>query len=141
MAEEQNKEVARRAYRAISEGARSGDMSGLDEVIAPDIRDHNPEPGQGQGREGARAMFMELARAFPDLSVSIEELIAEGDKVVGRVRFQGTHSGDFQGMPATGKRVEMQVIDILRIENGKIVERWGLGDQLGLMQQLGAVPA
>ena len=85
-------------------------------------------------------MFQELARSFPDLNIQVEELIAEGDKVVARVVFQGTHPADFQGMPATSKRIEMQVIDILRIEDGKIVERRGLGDQMGLMQQLGVAP-
>ncbi|HEV2148366.1 MAG TPA: ester cyclase [Longimicrobiaceae bacterium] len=141
MAEEQNQEIARRAYRAASEGFRSGDFSGLDEVIAPDVRDHDPDPGQGEGREGLKAFFAELARAFPGLEVVVDDLIAEGDRVAARVRFRGTHSGDFQGIAASGRPVEMRVVDVLRIRDGKIVERWGVGDQLGLMQQLGAVPA
>ncbi len=138
MAQEQNKEIVRRAYQVISEGVRSGDFSGLDEVVARDVRDHNPDPGQEPGIKGVKGLFQGLADAFPDLRIVVEDLIAEGDKVVGRVTFRGTHSGDFQGIAATGKQIEIPVIDILRIRDGKIVERWGLSDQLGLMQQLGA---
>ncbi|HEV2129855.1 MAG TPA: ester cyclase [Longimicrobiaceae bacterium] len=141
MAQQESKEIVRRSYQVISEGVRSGDFSGLDEVVARDVRDHNPDPGQEQGLEGVRGLFMGLRDAFPDLQIHVEDLIAEGDKVVGRATFRGTHSGDFQGIPATGKQIEVQVIDILRIQDGKIVERWGLSDQLGLMQQLGAMPA
>ena len=141
MAQQESKEIVRRSYQVISEGVRSGDFSGLDEVVARDVRDHNPDPGQEQGLEGVRGLFMGLRDAFPDLQIHVEDLIAEGDKVVGRATFRGTHSGDFQGIPATGKQIEVQVIDILRIQDGKIVERWGLSDQLGLMQQLGAMAA
>ncbi len=140
MSEQQNKEMVRRSYQVLSEGFRSKDLSGMDEFIASDIRDHNPDPGQGPGLQGLKDWFLTLAGAFPDLRVTVEDLIAEGDKVVARALFRGTHSGDFQGIPATGKQASVQVIDILRIENGKVVERWGLSDQMGLMQQLGVAP-
>lgn len=140
MAEQQNKEIARRAYQVISEGSGSRDFSGLDEFVARDVRDHNPDPGQGPGLQGVKEWFLMLAGAFPDLRATVEDLIAEGDKVVARVVFRGTHSGDFQGIPATGKQVSVKAIDILRIEDGKIVERWGLTDQVSMMQQLGAMP-
>ncbi len=141
MSEQQNKEIARRAYQVISDGSRSGDFSGLDALVASDVRDHNSEPGQGPGLQGVKDWFSSIGSAFPDLQIAVEDLIAEGDKVVARAMFRGTHSADFQGIPATGKQVSMQVIDILRIENGKIVERWGLSDQMGMMQQLGVMPA
>ena len=84
---------------------------------------------------------MSLRNSLPDLHVSVEDMIAEGDKVVTRSLFRGTHRGDFQRMPASGKQIAVEVIDILRLENGKIVERWGQSDQLGMMQQLGMAPA
>jgi steroid delta-isomerase-like uncharacterized protein len=95
----------------------------------------------GSVRVAPNRLFLDLADAFPDLHITVEDLIAEGDRVVGRVTFRGTHSKDFQGMPATGKQIEMQVIDILRVEDGKIMERWGVADNLAMMQQLGAMPA
>lgn len=141
MTQEQNKKIARRAYQVVSEGSGTGDLSGLDEIVARDVRDHNPDPGQGPGIEGVKELFRRLGSAFPDLQVTVEDQIAEGDKVVNRVIFRGTHSGDFQGTPATGKQIGTQVIDIMRIKDGKIVERWGQGDDLGMMQQLGMIPA
>lgn len=78
---------------------------------------------------------------FPDLRVVIEDEIAEGDRVVTRGQMQGTHQGDFLGIPATGKRIDIAYIDIWRLENGKAVENWVQMDMLGMMQQLGVAPA
>ena len=141
MAEEQNKATARRLYQTVSEGLKRGNLDQMDEFVAHDVRDHNPEPGQDPGLDGLKRFFLSLRDAFPDLEISVEDMIAEGDKVVTRALFRGTHRGDYQGMPASGKQMVVEVIDILRLENGKVVERWGLGDQLGMMQQLGMSPA
>ena len=84
--------------------------------------------------------FAVLHSAFPDLRATVEDEIADGDKVVVRSTWRGTHQGEFQGIPATGKQVSFPVIDIVRFENGKAVEHWGLVDAMSLMQQLGAIP-
>ena len=141
MVQEQNKAIARRLYQTVTEGLKRGNLDAMDEFVARDVRDHNPDPGQGPGLEGLKRWFLSLRDSFPDLHVTVEDMIGEGDKVVTRSTFRGTHRGDFQGMPASGKQIAVEVIDILRLENGKIVERWGQSDQLGMMQQLGMAPA
>lgn len=138
MSSEQNKALVRRAYETISEGVRKGDMTGFEEVTADGFVDHNPDPGQGPGREGAKQWFLQLARGFPDLRITVDDLISEGDRVAARVTFRGTHQGEFQGIAPTGKEIEIPVIDILRIEDGKVAERWGQADELGLLRQMGA---
>jgi steroid delta-isomerase-like uncharacterized protein len=140
MSQESNKAIVRRAYQILADGLASGNLDAIDDLVAPDIRDHNPDPGQGPGRDGIKAWFRDLGRAFPDLEIRVDDLIAEDDKVVARTRLVGTHAGEFQGIPATRREVQTQVIDILRIEDGRVVERWGLADQAGMMQQLGVLP-
>jgi predicted ester cyclase len=102
--------------------------------------DHNPTPGQAPGREGIKQAFAEFRRAFPDMQMRVEDMLAEGDKVACRLVSRITHRGDFQGIRATGKAVTLSGIDILRIVNSMVVERWGEFDNLGFLQQLGAVP-
>ena len=87
-----------------------------------------------------RDMVTMFRTAFPDLQVTVDDLIAEGDKVVARITAKGTHKGEFMGTPATNKQISMQEIHICRIAGGKIVEHWGLEDSLGMMQQLGMIP-
>jgi predicted ester cyclase len=82
-----------------------------------------------------------LRNAFPDFKATIDDIVAESDKVVIRMTWSGTHKGEFMGIPATGKRVSFGVIDIMRIAGGKLVEHWGQTDTMGMMQQLGAIPA
>lgn len=136
MSAEDNKAAMRLAYDAF----RSGDDAALLELAVPDFVDHNPGPGQGSGIQGVLDGFAEMRAAFSDLGVVVDDIIAEGDKVVARVRMSGTHQADFMGIPATGKTFEMEGIDIVRFEGGKAVERWGVFDGLGMMQQLGAMP-
>jgi predicted ester cyclase len=133
------KGVARRFYEVLNEAMRTGDLSLLDEVIARDAIDHNPEPGMKQGLEGIKAAFGAARAAFTDLVFTVEDMVAEGDKVACRIRTRSTHSGEFRGIPATGKRVTLTGIDILRVAGGKLVERWGQFDDLGLLRQLGAI--
>jgi len=109
-------------------------------VLTPDTIDHNPSPGQGPGLEGVKQVFKEFVAAFPDFQLTVEDMIAEGDKVASRLTLRATHRGEFQGVPATGKQVTQTGIDIVRIAGGKVVERWSEFDNLGLLQQLGAVP-
>jgi steroid delta-isomerase-like uncharacterized protein len=137
---EQTKADARRFYEHLNRALKSGDLAELDQVIAPDAVDHNPVPGMKQGLEGIKAAFGEVRVAFPDLVVTVEDAIAEGDKAACRLSQRATHRGTFQGVPATGKQVTQTGIDILRFADGKLVERWGEFDSLGLLAQIGLVP-
>ncbi len=132
----ENKAIARRGYEAINQN----NLDALDEVVASDITDHDPAPGQAPGLEGVKQWFSSMHTAFPDFRMNVEDMIAEGDKVVARVSMSGTHQGEFMGIDATGNRVTITGIDILRINaDGKIVEHWGNFDDLDMMQQLGVM--
>ena len=135
MSAEENKAIARRGYEAINRN----NLDALDEVVASDITDRDPAPGQAPGLEGVKQWFSSMHTAFPDFRMDVEDMIAEGDKVVARVRMSGTHQGEFMGIDPTGNRVEISGIDILRVADGKIVEHWGNFDDLGMMQQLGVI--
>ena len=104
MATEENKNVARRLYETINEAVRSGDMTLLGKVVAPNMTDHNPVPGQATGLDGVKQAFSMLRSAFPDLALTVEDMIAEGDLVASRITSRGTHKGTFAGIPATGKQ-------------------------------------
>ena len=135
MSAEENKAIARRAYDAINRN----DLDALEEMVDSDITDHDPAPGQGPGLEGVKQYFSSLHAAFPDVHMDVEDMIAEGEKVVARVSVSGTHQGEFLGIEPTGNRVTIKGIDILRITDGRVVEHWGNFDDLGMLQQLGVV--
>lgn len=137
MSTEENKAILRRAYKVAFDPKS---LEALDGVIAPDIIDHNPSPEQPPGLENVKQVFSSLHTAFPDYQMNVEEMVAEGDKVVARLTMSGTHQGEFMGIAPTGNRVTVTGIDIVRITDGKIVERWGNFDALGMMQQLGVMP-
>lgn len=137
MTVDENKALAR---RLIEEVVSTGDLSRADEVIAPDFVEHNPAPGQGPGIAGFRQVVGMLHAAFPDLEVTPDEIIAEGDKVAMRLTVRGTHRGPFVGVPPTGRAAEWQGISMLRVAGGRIAERWFYFDMPGLMRQLGAGP-
>jgi steroid delta-isomerase-like uncharacterized protein len=136
---EENKTIARRALEVFN----TGNLDDLDDVISADAVDHDPQnPFAGQhGPDGAKQMAATYRAAFPDLHVTIEDQVAEGDRVVTRWTAVGTHDGDLPGLPATGRSSTVTGIGIDRIEGGKIVEAWGNWDTMGMMQQLGALPA
>ncbi|HEX5689461.1 MAG TPA: ester cyclase, partial [Roseiflexaceae bacterium] len=108
------------------------------ELVDPAYTSHFPVPGQPPGIDGFRYAVDMLHTSFPDLSITVEDLIAEGDKVVARLRAQGTHQAPFRGIAATGREVSWTGIRIFRLANGKIVEHWANWDDLSLVQQLGA---
>jgi steroid delta-isomerase-like uncharacterized protein len=136
MSTEANKGLIHRYIAAVDRG----DVRALDEFIAPHFVDHSPFPGTTGDLAGLRQAFAIFQKGVPGTH-TIDDLIAEGDKVAGRITGFGTHSGEFMGIPATGKKVQVAGIAIWRIENGRIVEHWSQVDSLGLMQQLGAMPA
>ena len=139
MSTEQNKALVR---QLVEEIFNRGNISLADELLAPDFveREELP-PGMPRDREGVKLLTTMLRSAFPDFKATIDDIVAEGDKVVIRQTWSGTQKGEFMGVPPTGKSVSFGVIDILRIAEGKFVEQWGLMDSMAMMQQLGAMPA
>jgi steroid delta-isomerase-like uncharacterized protein len=139
MSTKQNKAMVR---KLLEQGFAQGKMSVIDELLAQDFVEHQELPVAGPGdREGVKQFITMAHSAFPDFTARIDDIIAEDDKVVARTTFSGTHKGDFMGIPPTGNRISFQVIDILRFVDGKIVEHWGVDDNMTMMQQLGIVPA
>ncbi len=128
------------ARRIADELFSQGDLAVADEILAPDLIHHTPET-HVEGSEGAKRFVQALRRAFPDLAATVEDQIAEGDKVAQRIRWSGTHEGEFFGVPPTGKRITLELMEVHRIgPDGKIAEHWSSMDQLGLLRQLGAIP-
>jgi predicted ester cyclase len=138
MSTEQIKALAR---RVVDEIFSRGNIGIADELLATDFveREELP-PGISRDREGVKQLATMLRSAFPDLNVTVDDIVAEGDKVVLRQTWSGTHRGEFMGIAPTGRKVSFGVIDILRVAGGKFVEHWGQMDGMGLMQQLNAVP-
>jgi steroid delta-isomerase-like uncharacterized protein len=136
MAARENKAITRRIFEEV---INTGDLSLADQFIAQEMVSHNNPPDAPSGMEGFKHFVTTFRAAFPDLTFTIEDMIAERDKVVARVTMRGTHKGDFMGVPATARGVDMDSIDIMRFADGKVVEHWGQGDVVGLLQQLGAV--
>jgi steroid delta-isomerase-like uncharacterized protein len=137
MSTEENKALMRRAYEEVY---NQWDLAVLDEVCIPDFVVHNASMTI-QGLEAYKHFVSLLFSAFPDGRYSIEDMTAEGDRVVVRHTFRGTHQGDFRGIPPTGKQVTTTAIVISCIANGKAIEVWINGDDLGMLQQLGVIPA
>jgi predicted ester cyclase len=133
----QPKEVVR---RFVSEYQTGADERAFDELLHPDVIDHSRPPGIAPGAEGVRQQFDGFRAAFPDFRATILDQVAEGDKVVTRKVFHGTHQGPFQGIEPTGREVEIHLIDVVRVSDDQIVEHWNCVDRLGLLAQLGAVP-
>jgi predicted ester cyclase len=136
MSTEQNKAILRRFVAAINNSNEAAFL----EMLAPDVVDHYSLPGLPPGREGWNLNRKILRAAFPDGCWHEDDLLAEGDRVVGRYTLRGTHQGEFLGILPTGKPITVSNIHIVRLVDGKIVEHWGHGDDLGMMQQLGALP-
>jgi steroid delta-isomerase-like uncharacterized protein len=137
MAEAQNKTIARRFNEEV--GGR-GDQATLEELLDPDFVDHDALPGQAPGREGHKQILAAFHSAFPDLNVTTEDIVTEGEKVVSRWTARGTHHGELLGIAPTGNEVTIKGIDVLRVAEGRIAERWSQFNSLEMMQQLGAVP-
>lgn len=143
MSMEENKALVRRAY----EGFNNGHVDILDEVFAPDYVAHFPGAEPVEGRDAAKQLVGAFMDAFPDLQFTIEDQIAEGDKVATRWSANGTHQGEFRGfppkthgVPPSGNHVHFSATDIYRIVDGQVAEEWNTLEQLDVMQQIGAVP-
>ena len=123
--------------RLIEEGFNHGKLDVVDELVAPSCREH--QRGSRDGSDGTKATINYLRSAFPDFKITIDEVLVSGDKVWVRQKGGGTNLGSFAGHPPTGIKAFTDVMDVVRIEDGKIVEHWGVPDQLGMMMQLGLI--
>ena len=127
----------RRMYDLLN----AGDVDGFGDLLAADFVEHEELPGLEPGKQGVKTFFRTYIAAFPDLRMSAEDVLASGDKVVTRARATGTHQADFMNIPATGKSIDVQLIDIIRFgDDGLAHEHWGVFDVMRMMQQLGVVP-
>ena len=137
MSVEENKALFRRTYEEL---LNRGDLDVADELVAPEFINHEAPPGRDRGPESMRGLAAMLRTAFPDLHFEIEELVAEGDTVAGRLTMSGTHEGPLMGAPPTRRSVRHDHMHFVRFRDGKAVEHWGVRDDLGMMQQLGVIP-
>jgi steroid delta-isomerase-like uncharacterized protein len=136
MSIEANKETVSRFYETV---LNNGDLEVLEQLATLDYEEHDPLPGQGTGCEGLRGRVQAIASAFGQ-RFAVEDVIAEGDRVVVRWTGSGRHVGEFMGIPATGKSFTITGIDVYRVADGKMAEHWHVVDQFGLLQQLGLIP-
>jgi predicted ester cyclase len=134
-------DIKRTAERIPLEVLNEGKFELIDELFTPDFVQHTPQPGVPPTREGLKQTLIALKTAFPDVRYTIDDAIACGDQVVHRLSATGTMKGEFMGIPATGKRATWTEIHIGRGVDGRLTEHWGLVDQLGMLVQLGVVPA
>jgi predicted ester cyclase len=137
MATEQNISIVQRGFE---EGINGRNLAVFDELLAPNYVNHSL-PAPMPGPEGMKAVVGMFLAGFPDFRVVVEEIVANGELVCTRGHFTGTHTGEFQGIPATHRSIKASYIDMWRVEGGRAVENWAQLDMLGLMQQLGVIPA
>ena len=135
-----NKATFRRFHDAFANSGDSEFISKtINEIVEPDVKNHTPV--EATGAQVIKELFARLHRAFPDLQVTVEDLIEEGDKVAGRNTLTGTHQGEYMGLPPTGRSVTYNEIIIFRFVNGRIAETWGVVDVFSQMKQLGMIPS
>ena len=137
MSVEENKALVRRFWDEWNKA----NIAGMMDMISDDSSDHAMPPGMTGNKQGVEQLIGMYLGAFPGGVVTIEDLIGEGDKVVCRLTLNGTNSGPFMGMPATNKSATFTAIHIFRVANGKLVERWANQDDIGMLTQLGVIPA
>lgn len=134
MGQEQNQATFTKIAKAINEG----NFDTLRQGFTANVKEHDPAPSQKQGPEGYVDFFRAVRKAFPDFKISADYMVANDDNIALAYTMTGTHRGDFEGIPATGKPMHARGMMIARFENGKIAERWGSSDELGILKQLGA---
>lgn len=136
---QQHEQLFRSAYAAMSAG---GDLDALDALIAEDLVEHAPvPPGFPSGRAGVKALMGAYREGLPDLQCTMTRYLEQGDVGCAVLKISGTHTGTLLGVPPSGRRVEIDAIDVVRIADGRAVEHWGAGDDLGMLTQIGAIPA
>ena len=138
MSTEEKKAQFQRTYEELF---NNGNLAVADELVTPDFLNHEAPPERNRGPESMKGAVTMLRTAFVDLHFTIEELVAEGDTVVGRVIMRGSHRGLFQGMPPTGHSFQQEQMHLVRFREGKAIEHRAVRDDLGMMRQLGVIPA
>jgi steroid delta-isomerase-like uncharacterized protein len=134
-----SKEVNLAALGKFAEAVNTGNFDLFKEVVAAENIDHDPAPGQVAGPEGYRMFFSEMRIAFPDLSVALETMVADEQSLAFAYTLTGTHDGLLMGIAPTGKKIKIRGLQISRFKDGKMVERWGSSDELGMLHQLGVL--
>lgn len=124
--------------RIIEEGFSRGNLAALDDLVAPDMAEH--QRGLRPGLEGLKGTIAYLRAVYQDLTLTVEDITADGDKVWARLTACGTQRGPFMGLPPTGRRIEIDIIDICRFAGGRMVEHWGVPDRFSMLEQLGLLP-
>jgi predicted ester cyclase len=130
----ENKALVRRFYDEVF-GKKN--VNAIDELCAPGFVDHSPAPGQAPGPQGLKAMFTEWFQGFPDATLTVQDMVAEGDLVVARLSGQGTHTGSLLGTAPTGKKVTFRGMDMIRLKDGRAIEVWHEGNDAEVLMQLG----
>ena len=133
-----SKQINMDAQQKFGEAVNTGNFEFFDDVVAPGAVDNDPAAGQAPGPEGYKDFFSGMRAAFPDFKVTVEHMVADDDNVSFAYTATGTHEGEFNGIPATHKKIKIRGMQISRFANGKMVERWGSSDELGLLKQIGA---
>ena len=128
------------AQRFNDEVFNQGKVDALDEIVADDYVEHQVFPGLEPGRDGLKKMVLAFREAFPDIKISTLATMTDGDEVFIHSNMAGTHKGEFAGIPATGKKISVDMIDRLRFRGDQAVEHWGVSDDMGMMTQLGVIP-
>jgi steroid delta-isomerase-like uncharacterized protein len=129
------------AQRWFTEVMNEGKLEVIDEICSQDFVDHDPLPGTSPDFAGLKDFVTQVRSAFPDIETTAEDILVEGDRLAVRSTIRGTHKGDFMGIPASGKKVEVSIYDFVRFENDQAAEHWGTIDSAALMEQIGATPA
>jgi steroid delta-isomerase-like uncharacterized protein len=135
----ENAELIQRFY---DETLSDGNLDKIDELVTDDVIDHEQGlPGQPAGKDGVRFFVETMRGAFSDLKATVDQSLESGDLAAAQVTITGKHTGEFMGVPASEKSFEIKTVDIIRVEDGKCAEHWGVTDNMSLMQQIGGVPA
>jgi steroid delta-isomerase-like uncharacterized protein len=130
------KTLLRRLYDELG----AGNLGVIDELVADNFIEHEEFPGLQPNKEGLKQFFSMLHSAFPDLRMEVHEMLADDDLASARVTATGTHEGEFMGLQPGGRRIDVQIFDMLRIRDGQVTEHWGVVDSMTMMRQLGAIP-
>jgi steroid delta-isomerase-like uncharacterized protein len=133
---EDAKTLIRRFYDEVG----AGNLGVIDELVADNFIEHEQFPGLEPNKEGIKQFFSMLHSAFPDLRIEVHEMLADDDLASARVTVTGTHEGEFMGLQPGGRRIDVQIFDMLRISDGQVTEHWGVVDAMTMLQQLGAIP-
>jgi steroid delta-isomerase-like uncharacterized protein len=137
-ASDRNKELMQRFYDEVVNGRN---LDQIDELLRDDFVEHEHLEGRPQTRDGVKLFFGDLHAAFPDLTFTVEQILAEGNMAAAHVRIRGTHSGgEIMGIPASGRSIDFEAMDLIEFENGVATAHWGVSDAVTMMQQLGAIP-